>query len=840
MRGSGWARERELAVTALAAESVRLSRVGRGAARVVLVGYCVVTALYAFVASSAFAYLQFIKPRVFRWVGTFADSHVLLSWIWLALLAAFLVPMLRRERGLARPAAGLAICALILVAVNASRSVVAGLTDGPASVVAGILALAPALWMAALDHLAGWDHLRTQRGPPGEPDHEQQDGRLLGASLGTAVLVTGSYAVLASISIAGAFEPDLLTRGLAAGVVASLIGNMLVFGAVFAVAATLCRLGGASVRRQYFLLLAALVLLFSGILAHIVGDSIGLPAASRTIVSIALGATTALTWGGSRLAAHARRGTMVTSGMDVLFSPPAAMLDRRAVLPVVAVVPLAWLFARIASNIDWDFALLRSGVVIVWVLTFALVYRAAPRRRVGIMVTAAPWVIAMLAHALWQPNASGLHARERYAVYNPSFLVTDALLRERPASRSFDRFLRANTGLTDVSVAPVPIDFVGPPIPAAPVRPDIFLLVVDSLRADYLSPYNPAVSFTPRMAQFAAENAFFPNAFTRYGGTGLSMPAIWAGSALVHKQYVTPFREMNALEKLVDANGYRRIQSHDHITEALWSGTAADTELDRGRTEMDFSFCRTTEELGDILARRSGDRRPVFAQTRSLDLHVAAVRNGYVPPDRSYPGFEPPYAYRVERIDTCFGAFVDRLKQLGVYDRSIVVLTADHGELIGEDGRWGHSYHLFPQVSQVPLLVHLPPGAAPFADRGALTLSTDITPTIYAALGYDPVPPTALAGHSLMDRDAAAARRGGHAVLSASYGAVYAVVSRNGRRLYIADAIHEQEHAYARDSVHDLAWRETDVSPGQRVLEQLRIRRYVDELARTYALDRPF
>ena len=52
-------------------------------ARVLVAFFCWITAGYAFVASSAFAYQQFIRPRVFRWVGDFSDWHVALSWGWL-------------------------------------------------------------------------------------------------------------------------------------------------------------------------------------------------------------------------------------------------------------------------------------------------------------------------------------------------------------------------------------------------------------------------------------------------------------------------------------------------------------------------------------------------------------------------------------------------------------------------------------------------------------------------------------------------------------------------------------------------------------------------------------
>ncbi len=805
--------------------------------------FCWMTALYAFITSSAFAYLQFIKPRVFHWLGWFSDQHWALSWVWLALLVATLWPHLR-GRGAARAAARLlAFSAGAAVLWNTMSPVMPALHDGARSVVSGVVALVPVLALGAIDHLAAWSFLRGQRGAHTERELRQREGRLLLASGGTALLLTAVYAVLASVSIGRAFEPDLQAAGLALGVGASLLNHLLVFAAAFVTMAVAARACGDSVTRQYVVLLGAVALLMAGLFARFVGDSVGLTSMAARITAVAFGASVAVALGGARLGAHVRRHRSLTLGLDVLLTPPPmGTPSGRIVIALVAVLPLAWAFVLVANRMDWDFALLKSGVVAVWVLTFALVYRATPLRDVSAAVVLVGCGLPALVHAAWSPTPTQLRVDERYAVHNPSFLLSDGLLREKQRRSLFNRYLRANTGLTDVDVTPVSIDLVPALTPVPPAqRPHIFLLVVDSLRSDYLSPYNAGVHFTPRIAQFADENGVFPNAFTRYGGTGLSMPAIWAGSVIAHKQYVVPFGAMNALQKLVTANNYRRIQSHDHITEALWSDLDHDAVLERGRTEMDFDFCGTVSELGDALAARS-DARPIFAQTRSLNLHVASVRNGFVPAGKSYPGFDASYAYRVERIDGCFGGFIDRLKQLGLYDRSLVVLTADHGELIGEDGRWGHSYHMFPQVIQVPLFMHFPRSASTAGiDRGAATYSTDITPTIYAALGYQVQPASTLAGRSVTgDLLDSAARRRTSAVLTASYGAVYAVVSGNGRRLYIADAIQEQEHAYVRSSTSDLRWQEVPVTAAMRFLGRLHIRRQIDTIGRTYGIDREF
>jgi arylsulfatase A-like enzyme len=217
---------------------------------------------------------------------------------------------------------------------------------------------------------------------------------------------------------------------------------------------------------------------------------------------------------------------------------------------------------------------------------------------------------------------------------------------------------------------------------------------------------------------------------------------------------------------------------------------------------MRHTFCGTMQELSEDLHAHANDQRPIFAHTRSLDLHIGNTRLAAVPPGESYPGFFAPYAARVKRIDTCFGAFVDELARAHLYDDSIVIVMSDHGDSLGEGLRWGHGYTVVPEVLRIPLVIHLPASLRQrvVTDPTRLAFATDVTPTLYTLLGYQPAPPRAVAGTSLFAPAGTAVpsrRRDAFAVAS-SYGAVYGVIRHNGRTLYIADAIE------GRDSLYDL------------------------------------
>ena len=126
------------------------------------------------------------------------------------------------------------------------------------------------------------------------------------------------------------------------------------------------------------------------------------------------------------------------------------------------------------------------------------------------------------------------------------------------------------------------------------------------------------------------------------------------------------------------------------------------------------------------------DGRPAFVFTQPQDVHLAnvAIDREHRPPD-AYAGFYQPYAARLERLDGCFGSFIKYLKDAGLYDNSVIVLTSDHGDSLGDEGRWGHSYTVFPEVMRVPLIVHVPEELRSgfTVDTDTVAFTTDITPT---------------------------------------------------------------------------------------------------------------
>jgi arylsulfatase A-like enzyme len=173
-----------------------------------------------------------------------------------------------------------------------------------------------------------------------------------------------------------------------------------------------------------------------------------------------------------------------------------------------------------------------------------------------------------------------------------------------------------------------------------------------------------------------------------------------------------------------------------------------------------------------------------------------------------------------------------------LYDDSIVVITSDHGDSLGEQGRWGHAYTLFPEIVRIPLIVHLPTRwrANLQYDPHGIAFLTDLTPSLYYLLGQRPVMNNPLLGRPLFTATSEEQKsylRASYMLVS-SYAPVYGLLSRGGRMLYIADGVNFQDYAYELDP--DGGSREVSLSESQRAGAQAEIREQVNIVAGFYGL----
>ena len=790
------------------------------ALRAATIAFFLLTAAYGIVSYSPFAFDMFIRPQLLPWVNDFVAWHH----VWYLGAYAVSVASLwhdldwRRSRsGADRIAHRLAIAYAAVFGAVALKLTAAPhlptLWNDSRSLVTGLAAFVPLVWLAAIDHLSAlrvWNPVDD--GPGGGSVH-----RLLVTCAFTAA---GLWAVhLAHVIVRQADRGDRIAAWILTGGWTFAL-TTTAFGIAFTVLALIdgCAAQASRPRRcAHLLTVTAIAGGFCELLRRLVLPAISLDAMASLAVGPFAGVALALTWSGIaiRRPRGDERGLMTP--LELLFAPA---WSTRSTAVALAALPIVALFAIArVERLDWDFVLQRLVVIAEWTVAFGLMLRltAGVRERAWSMraVAIAP-IAAMLVFAGLPPAASTLAAWssdqalqptlvfQRHAAAEPSFaLLAKALVRWPGFDAGYHRHLQVDAA----AAGPIQI----PEVDFAPAggrlsrpstrRPDIYLFVVDSLRRDYLSPYNPAVSFTPNIDRFAGDAFVFRNAFTRHGGTALAIPSIWTGSSVVRKILGPGFERMNTMQKLVDAEGYR-IAINDYTVAGRLNPSVRPIVVDPGVPSPETDLCSNLTGLQQHLGHPGTGAHPLFAFFAPMNVHLINTRHeGHAATsDADYPGFYGPYASRLKRIDGCFGDFVSYLKRERRYDDSIIIVTSDHGDSLGEEGLWGHAFWLFPEDIRIPLLLKVPASLKPelTTDLGRIAFSTDIAPTLYTLLQHDVRDPGPIFGAPLIvprGTDLPPRRRESYLVTS-SYAPTYALLRRNGRSLYVSDLFERKEFAF--------------------------------------------
>ncbi len=275
-----------------------------------------------------------------------------------------------------------------------------------------------------------------------------------------------------------------------------------------------------------------------------------------------------------------------------------------------------------------------------------------------------------------------------------------------------------------------------PSADAGAPRHDLLLVTIDSLRADRTGFGGHRQPTTPVLDQLAARAAHFRRAYSPASLTRRALPALLYGrlpsslpfsSSRRHPEVLA--NELPTLATTLAAAGYRTAALLSHrrmpLSAATYRGFAevlaiSDEQVSRHRDNADQVIDRALAWLAEP------DPRP-----RLLWIHLIDPHYPYRPPAAA-PELGPgatPYDREVAFVDAQLG----RLLQAVSADRTIVAITADHGESFGEHHRRFHGRSLNEPEIHVPLLIAVP-GAPPASIATPVSL-LDLAPTFLDLLG---------------------------------------------------------------------------------------------------------
>jgi len=95
------------------------------------------------------------------------------------------------------------------------------------------------------------------------------------------------------------------------------------------------------------------------------------------------------------------------------------------------------------------------------------------------------------------------------------------------------------------------------------------------------------------------------------------------------------------------------------------------------------------------------------------------------------------YDGEIKLVDCCLGKLFDEIRKLGIYNKTIVIVTSDHGEEFGVHGYFGHTYTIYNDVLHVPLIIWIPNVNITNRVVDKVVSSIDIMPTILNLIGIE-------------------------------------------------------------------------------------------------------
>ena len=271
--------------------------------------------------------------------------------------------------------------------------------------------------------------------------------------------------------------------------------------------------------------------------------------------------------------------------------------------------------------------------------------------------------------------------------------------------------------------------------PSAEARPNIVLITIDTLRADHLSCYGYHLKTSPTIDKLAEDGVRFENAYSPIPLTGPSHTSLFTSrfpqehGARINGYAVPKDSQWLSLPQILKRFGYQ-----NGAFVSAWPLTSRLTHLDRwfdlyrrGPEPQISSFQlqplrRGCDASGSLMAGGKPGRGRFFLWVHYFDPHSPYnLREDFAEPESSgHPNStrEPlnrEMANRIKKYDAeigyadfHIGKLLARLDELGLKESTLVVLTSDHGESLGEHGYVGHGRQLSEGIVHIPLIMRYP------------------------------------------------------------------------------------------------------------------------------------
>jgi len=276
---------------------------------------------------------------------------------------------------------------------------------------------------------------------------------------------------------------------------------------------------------------------------------------------------------------------------------------------------------------------------------------------------------------------------------------------------------------------------------------NIIVITIDTLRWDYVSIYGQGYAQTPKLDRLAEEGILFKSCIAQIPLTLPSHTTILSGTYPLYHHVIdnSGIQVPNQLQLISEI-----LRNHGFSTSAFIGSYVLHrkTGMNQG-----FEYYADEFEVKDKIfspesLQKSSDE--VLAEAKEwltknkknkffTWIHLFDPHSPYTPPSpykERYPS--NPYRGEVEYVDNQLGQFIVFLKNEGLYDQTLIIVTSDHGEGLGDHGEKEHGFFLYESTVRVPLILRAP-FDFPVKYVVQIVEHVDIVPTILDLLDM-PIP----------------------------------------------------------------------------------------------------
>ena len=323
--------------------------------------------------------------------------------------------------------------------------------------------------------------------------------------------------------------------------------------------------------------------------------------------------------------------------------------------------------------------------------------------------------------------------------------------------------------------------------------PNVILITLESLRPDHVGCYTGPKATTPALDAFARESMVYEKAYSVTSWTLAAHASIFTGLYPTAHQAVGPIDKLHnsyeTLTEILAKRGYQTagfssgpyLRKTHNLTQGFEYYDEESSSIKHVDAHGDVTNPHMLASITSFLEQKQDRNRPLYLFAYFWDPHYdyippAPYNREFVGPDAEFcdvtefglkqkihPGsslaqlayVKSQYDGEIRWTDEHLGRLFQLLRDKGLWDDTLIVVTSDHGEEFFEHGSKGHKNNLFVESVHVPLIVKYPRGTETGRDSRLASL-VDVLPTILEVTDTPVEIP--MHGRSLLKSDPPAAR----------------------------------------------------------------------------------